>query len=377
VQWAPIVRTKITVSQLFSPLALGPLSLRNRIVIAPMCQYSAQQGCATDWHTIHLGNLAQSGAGLLILEATAVLPEGRISWADLGLWDDANEAALATVLESVRRWSPMPLGVQLAHAGRKASTARPWDGGGPIAPGQVNGWQVMAASALPFHADGPLPQALDEGGIDAVVEAFAAAARRSARLGLELIEIHAAHGYLLHQFLSPLSNQRSDAYGGSLENRMRLLLRVFDAVRAAVPVRMAVGVRISATDWVEGGWDVAQSIVLAKALEARGNDFLHVSSGGLDAQQQIPVGPGYQVPAAGAIRAEIGTPVIAVGLITEPAQAEVILDEGSADAIALARGILYDPRWPWHAAAELGAKVHAAPQFLRCEPHDVRGLFEG
>ena len=364
------------VSQLFSPLSLGPLSLSNRIVIAPMCQYSAENGQATDWHTIHLGQLAQSGAGLLIIEATAVEPRARISWADLGLWDDATEAALGKVLASTRRWSNMPIGVQLAHAGRKASTARPWDGGGAIAPGQEHGWQVLAPSALPFKAGDPIPEALDDAGIEAVVEDFVAAARRAVRLGLELIELHAAHGYLLHQFLSPLSNQRDDAYGGSLENRMRLLLRVFDAVRAVVPSSVALGVRISATDWVEGGWDVAQSIVLAKALEARGNDFLHVSSGGLDPRQQIPVEPGYQVPQAAAIKAEIGTPVIAVGLITEPTHAEEILVDGKADAIGIARGILYDPRWPWHAAAALGAQVTVSPQYMRCEPHEARGLFK-
>jgi len=364
------------VSQLFSSLSFGPLSLSNRIVIAPMCQYSADEGLATDWHTIHLGQLAQSGAGLLIIEATAVSPRARISWADLGLWDDDTEAALAKVLASVRRWSAMPIGVQLAHAGRKASTARPWEGGGAIAPGQAHGWQVLAPSAVPFKEGDPTPEALDAAGIDAVVEDFVAAAKRAVRLGLELIELHAAHGYLLHQFLSPLSNQRNDQYGGSLENRMRLLLRVFDAVRAVVPGNVALGVRISATDWVDGGWDVAQSIVLAKALEARGNDFLHVSSGGLDPRQQIPVAAGYQVPQAAAIKAEIDTPVIAVGLITEPAHAESILVEGEADAVGIARGILYDPRWPWHAAAALGAQVSASPQYLRCEPHALRGLFK-
>ncbi|WP_068817430.1 oxidoreductase, partial [Xanthomonas translucens] len=269
-------------SHLFSPLALGPLSLSNRIVIAPMCQYSAEHGQASDWHTIHLGQLAQSGAGLLILEATAVEPRGRISYADLGLWDDATEAALRGVLASVRRWSPMPLGIQLAHAGRKASTHKPWDGGGAIAPGQPNGWQTVAPSALAFADNGTPPQALDLAGIDAIVAAFVASAQRAERLGFELIELHAAHGYLLHQFLSPLSNQRDDAYGGSLENRMRLLLRVQAAVRAAVSASVAVGVRISATDWVEGGWDVAQSVALAQALQAQGCDYLHVSSGGLD-----------------------------------------------------------------------------------------------
>ncbi|WP_193314744.1 NADH:flavin oxidoreductase/NADH oxidase [Xanthomonas sp. LMG 12459] len=364
------------VSHLFSPLALGPLSLSNRIVIAPMCQYSAEDGRASDWHVQHLGQLAQSGAGLLILEATAVEPRGRISYADLGLWDDATEAALATVLRSVRRWSPMPLGIQLAHAGRKASTHKPWDGGGAIAPEQPNGWQTVAPSAQAFADDGPSPQALDLAGIDAIVEAFVASARRAERLGFELIELHAAHGYLLHQFLSPLSNQRTDAYGGSLENRMRLLLRVHAAVRAAVAPSIAVGVRISATDWVDGGWDLAQSEALAQALQAQGCDYLHVSSGGLDRRQRIPVAPGYQVPLAEALHRAVRMPVIAVGLITEPQQAEAILAEDRADAIALARGILYDPRWPWHAAAALGARVRPSPQYLRCEPHAARGVFD-
>lgn len=365
----------IHLSTLFSPLALGSLTLANRIVIAPMCQYSAQDGRANDWHRIHLGTLSQSGAGLLILEAAAVEARGRISYADLGLYDDACEAALADVLASVRRWSPMPLGIQLAHAGRKASTEKPWDGGGPIAADAPNGWPTVSASAQPFDAGYSTPQALDEAGIDAIVEAFANAARRAERIGLELIELHAAHGYLLHQFLSPLSNQRTDAYGGTLENRMRLTLRVLDAVRAAVSPAVAVGVRISATDWVEGGWDVAQSIVLSRALQAHGASYVHVSSGGLDPRQQIAVGPGYQVPMAEAIRAEVEIPVIAVGMITEPAQAEAILAEGRADAIALARGILYDPRWPWHAAAALGAQLAPAPQYLRCEPRQARGLF--
>ncbi len=363
-------------SHLFSPLALGPLSLSNRIVIAPMCQYSAEHGQASDWHTIHLGQLAQSGAGLMILEATAVEPRGRISYADLGLWDDATEAALRGVLAAVRRWSPMPLGIQLAHAGRKASTHRPWDGGGAIAPGQPNGWQTVAPSALAFAEHGTPPQALDLAGIDAIVAAFVASAQRAERLGFELIELHAAHGYLLHQFLSPLSNQREDAYGGSLENRMRLLLRVHAAVRAAVSASVAVGVRLSATDWVEGGWDVAQSVTLAQALQAQGCDYLHVSSGGLDRRQQIPLAAGYQVPQAEAIHRAVRMPVIAVGLITEPQHAEAILAEGQADAIALARGILYDPRWPWHAAAALGAKLKPSPQYLRCEPRAARGLFD-
>lgn len=362
-------------SQLFSPLHLGPLQLSNRIVIAPMCQYSAHEGVVSDWHRIHLGHLALSGAGLLILEATAVQANGRITHADLGLWNDDQEAALAALVASLRRWAPMPLGIQLAHAGRKASTARPWEGGGPIAAGEPEGWTTVSASALPFDSGYPAPQVLDEAAIDALVEAFVESARRAARIGLDLVEIHGAHGYLLHQFLSPLSNQRDDQYGGSLENRMRLPLRIFDAVRAAVPERVAVGVRISATDWVEGGWDLQQSISLARELDARGCHFIHVSSGGLDPRQQIAAAPGYQVPFAAAIREQVRMPVIAVGLITGARQAEDIVAGGRADAVALARGILYDPRWPWHAAAELGAKVKGPPQYRRCEPHGVRGLF--
>ncbi|PWF24181.1 NADH:flavin oxidoreductase/NADH oxidase [Corticimicrobacter populi] len=361
-------------TSLFSPLTLGPVEIPNRIVIAPMCQYSAENGLASDWHVQHLGGLAQSGAGLLILEATAVEPCGRISWADLGLWDDATQAALARVLASVRRYSHVPLGIQLAHAGRKASVARPWEGGLPLPPGDPHGWQTIAPSSLPFLPDGPAPQAASLSDLDDIVQAFAAAARRAAALGFEVIEIHAAHGYLLHQFLSPLANRREDDYGGTLENRLRLTLRVFDAVRAAVPASRAVGVRISASDWVEGGWDVAQSIELARQLEQRGSHFIHVSSGGLSTLQQIPLHAGYQVPFAEEIRRQVGTPVIAVGLITEPHHAQAILDQGQADAIGIARGVLYDPRWPWHAAAALGRTVPVAPQYLRAEPHDVKGV---
>jgi 2,4-dienoyl-CoA reductase-like NADH-dependent reductase (Old Yellow Enzyme family) len=365
------------VSQLFSPLSLGPLTLGNRIVIAPMCQYSAEQGRMTDWHAMHLGNLAQSGAGLLIVEATAVEPRGRITWADVGLYDDASEAAMGAVLESLRRWSPTPLGIQLAHAGRKASTHKPWEqGGAAIAADAEHGWQTVSSTDRPFHDGDPAPQALNQAGIDAIVAAFVDSARRAQRLGFALIELHAAHGYLLHQFLSPLSNDRTDAYGGTLENRLRLPLQVFDAVRAAVPDSMAVGVRLSASDWVEGGWDVEQSIALAQALEARGCSYLHVSSGGLDPRQQIKLEDGYQVPFAADIKAQLqAMPVIAVGLITDPLHAERIVAEGKADAVAIARGVLYDPRWPWHAAAKLGAQVTPAPQYLRCQPRSAKALF--
>ena len=361
-------------SQLFSPFSIGPLQLKNRIVIAPMCQYSAENGEATDWHMIHLGHLALSGAGLLIIEATAVEPEGRITPADLGLWSDATEAALKKVLVAVRKYSSIPIGIQLGHAGRKASSQVPWEGGQliPIAQG---GWQTLAPSATRFSPHEAAPQALDEAGMQRILQAFVTTAQRAHRLGIEAIEIHAAHGYLLHQFLSPLANLRSDEYGGSLENRMRFPLAVFDAVRAAVPEQVPVGIRVSGTDWVEGGWDIEQSIVFGKALHARGCAFMHVSSGGLSPLQQIPLGPNYQVPLADQIRAQTGLPTIAVGLVTEPEQAEAILADGQADLVALARGILFDPRWPWHAAAKLGAEVVAPPQYWRSQPRGLSRLF--
>lgn len=362
-------------SRLFSPLQIGQLQLPNRIVIAPMCQYSAELGQATDWHTIHLGNLALSGAGLLIIEASAVEPRGRITYADLGLWNEDCAMALAKTLKAIRQYSSMPIGIQLAHAGRKASTEKPWDGGHAIAPEAKHGWQTVAPSNLPFHNNGPAPQSATLDDLARIRQAFVAAAERAKQLGIDLIEIHGAHGYLLHQFLSPLSNQRNDQYGGSLENRMRLLLEIFSDVRQVYPANKPVGVRISATDWVDGGWDLPQSIKLAKALAQRGCDYIHVSSGGLSPQQKIPVVPNYQVPFAEAIKQHVTMPVIAVGLITEPQQAEAILQNQQADAVALARGILYDPRWPWHAAAQLGATIKAAPQYLRCEPHEVKGLF--
>ncbi|MBP6899664.1 MAG: NADH:flavin oxidoreductase/NADH oxidase [Burkholderiaceae bacterium] len=361
-------------SALFSPLALGPLTLPNRIVIAPMCQYSAVDGQATDWHLMHLGQLALSGAGLLIVEATAVEPAGRITPACLGLWDEDCEAALARVLAALRRHSAMPLAIQLSHAGRKASSELPWRGGALIAP-EAGGWRPLAPSALP-HADAEAaPEALDEAGLARIVQAFADAAVRAARLGFEAIELHCAHGYLLHQFLSPLANRRDDGYGGTLQGRMRFPLQVFDAVRAALPAGVALGVRISATDWVDGGWDVAQSIAFGQALRERGCDFIHVSSGGVSPRQQIPLGPGYQVPLAAQVRAGCGLPTLAVGLITEPAQAEAVIAEGQADAVALARAMLFNPHWPWAAAAALGAQVTVPPQYWRSQPRGLNQLF--
>ncbi len=361
-------------SALFSALTLGPLALPNRIVIAPMCQYSAVDGCATDWHLIHLGQLALSGAGLLIIEATGVTPDGRITPGCLGLYDDATEAALARVLQAVRAFSPMPLAIQLAHAGRKASSHTPWDGG-QLIPLDQGGWTTVAPSAL-AHADGEAPPtALDAAGLQRVLAGFVDAARRAVRLGLQAIELHAAHGYLLHQFLSPIANQRTDEFGGSTDNRMRFPLAVLDAVRAAVPASVALGLRLSATDWVEGGWDLPQSLQLARAAKSRGADFIHISSGGVSPRQQIPLGPGYQVHLAEAIRRDSGLPTMAVGLITDAQQAEAIVATGQADAVAIARGILYDPHWPWHAAAALGAQVQVPRQYWRSQPRGMVNLF--
>jgi 2,4-dienoyl-CoA reductase-like NADH-dependent reductase (Old Yellow Enzyme family) len=363
-------------ARLFTPFRVGGLELRNRIVIAPMCQYSADEGRATDWHVIHLGHLALSGAALLTIEATAVVPEGRISPRDLGLWSDDTEAALGRALESVRRWSDMPIAIQLAHAGRKASVRVPWEGGAQIAPGEPDGWQTEAPSALPFAEGQHPPRALDRDGLARIRDAFAAAARRAARLGLDGVQIHAAHGYLLHEFLSPLANTRDDDYGGPLEHRMRFPLEVFDAVRAAVPADRPVTVRVSGTDWAPGGWDIEQTMAFAAALEARGCSGIHVSSGGLTPAQQIPIGPGYQVPLARAVKGATSMPVVAVGLITGFDQAEAIVGTGDADLVAIARAILYDPRWPWHAAAHLGARVRAPNQYLRSQPSRYRDLFD-
>src|SRR5712672_1886062 len=363
-------------SALFTSFRVGALTLPNRLVIAPMCQYSAVDGCMTDWHLIHLGHLALSGAALLTIEATAVVPEGRITYADVGLWNEAAEAAIARTLEIVRRWSPIAIAIQLAHAGRKASTEVPWKGGRQIPPGQANGWQPVAPSAIPYQAGELPPLALDRDGLTRVRDAFVAAAERAARIGIDAVQLHGAHGYLLHQFLSPLSNQPEDEYGGSLQNRMRFPLEVFEAVRAAFPADRPVTMRVSGTDWVNGGWDIDQTVTFAQALEARGCSAIHVSSGGLTPSQQIPVGPSYQVPLARAVKQATRLPVIAVGLITEFEQAEAILGTGDADLIALARAVLYNPRWPWHAAAHFGAHLKAPNQYLRSQPRQYPDLFD-
>ena len=362
--------------QLFTPIRIGNLTLDNRIIIAPMCQYSARDGSAGDWHMIHLGQLAISGAGLLILEATAVSPAGRITPWDLGLYSDANEHALARVLQALRANAPIKIGMQLAHAGRKASSRAPWDGGAQIRPGDPQGWHAFAPSAVPHAPGEEAPIALDTAGLQRVRDEFASAAQRAARLGLDGIEIHAAHGYLLHQFLSPLANQRTDAYGGSLENRMRFPLEVFEIVRDAFPADRPVWARISATDWVGGGWDIDGTVALSQALKARGCAAIHVSSGGVSPQQVIKLGPGYQVPYAQRVKTDVGLPTIAVGLITDAEQAESIIANGEADAVSLARAMLYDPRWPWHAAARLGAQVRAPHQYWRSQPRELKDLFE-
>ncbi|WP_374425669.1 NADH:flavin oxidoreductase/NADH oxidase [Paracoccus sp. (in: a-proteobacteria)] len=363
--------------KLFEPITIGGKQLMNRIVIAPMCQYSATDGMMNDWHLIHLGGLALSGAGILTIEATAVTPEGRITYGDVGLYDDATEAAMGRVLKGIRAWSDMPVAIQLGHAGRKASTEKPWLGGQQIAPDAPGGWQTFAPSAVPMRADENPPVALDAAGLARIREGFADAARRAVRLGIDAIQIHAAHGYLLHEFLSPLSNRRTDEYGGSLENRMRFPLEVFDAIKAAVPAGYPVTARVSGTDWVPGGWTIEDTVAFARALEARGAAAIHISSGGIDPGAAIPVGPGYQVPLARAVKQAVTMPVIAVGLITAPEQAEEIIATGDADMIAIARTALYDPRWPWHAAAALGAHAKAAPQYLFSAPRAAPRLFQG
>ena len=354
-------------TRLFSEFKIGGQALLNRIVVAPMCQYSATDGVVGDWHLMHVGQFSVSGAGLFIAEATAVSSEGRISVGCPGLWSDEQTDAWARITKFARDYGHAKMGIQLAHAGRKGSTLVPWDGGKPIR--EVDGgWTAVAPSDIAYADGWPVPQALDAMGLQKVIGDFKAAAQRADRAGFDVIEIHAAHGYLLHQFLSPLSNGRNDAYGGALENRMRLTLEVFDAVRDAMPKEKAVGIRLSGSDWIDGGWDVEQSIALSQALEARGCDFIHVSSGGLAPAQDIAVGPGYQVPMATAIKACVSMPVIAVGVIDSARQAEDILQADQADLIALGRPMLFNPHWAWAAAEELGATAPYPRQYERAHP---------
>lgn len=364
-------------SLLFTPLSLpsprGGLSLPNRMVVAPMCQYSAVEGKATDWHLMHWGNLLNSGAAMFTIEATAVVPEGRITPACLGLWDDATEAALADTLERARKLAPhTAVCIQLAHAGRKASSALPWEGA-QLVPPEKGGWQPVGPSAVSYKPSELPPRAMGSTDLVAVREAFVSAAKRADHMGIDAIEIHSAHGYLLHEFLSPLSNQRTDAYGGIFENRIRYPLEIFSAVRAAFSG--VLGLRISASDWVEGGWDGDQSAEFSRRLKDLGCDFIHVSSGGLSPLQQIHPAPGYQVALARQVRIASGLPTLAVGLITEPTHAEAILQAGDADMVALARAFLFNPRWGWHAAAALGGSVQAHAPYWRCPPAGLSEIF--
>ncbi|MEM8793887.1 MAG: NADH:flavin oxidoreductase/NADH oxidase [Pseudomonadota bacterium] len=356
-------------SRLFDPIQLRELEIPNRIVVAPMCQYTAENGVPGNWHLVHLGQFAISGPGLVMVEATGVEPEGRITPGCTGLWSDEQETAFGPIIEFFRDYGSAKIGVQLAHAGRKASVKTPWQGGTPLDNGE-GAWQTYAPSALPYADGWHVPEAFGDNSLQRVRDAFVRATERALRLDFDVIEIHSAHGYLLHQFLSPISNQRDDQYGGSLENRMRFPLEIFDAVRAAWPAERPLGVRFSATDWVEGsGWDVEDAIVYAKALAERGCDFIDVSSGGNSPLQQIKVGPGYQTQYAAEIKRATGMTTIAVGKITDAIQAETILATGQADMVALARGVTYDPRWAWHAGAALNdPRAAFPPQYARSHP---------
>ncbi len=353
-------------AELYSALSLRDVTLKNRIAVSPMCEYSSTDGFADDWHLVHLGSRAVGGAGLIVTEACAVSAGGRISPADLGIYDDAHIDALARIVRFGKLHGAV-MAIQLAHAGRKASTAAPWIGDGPVAVAD-GGWRPVAPSAIAFSQSSIVPAALDEDAISEIVAAFVAAARRSIAAGFECIELHAAHGYLMHQFLSPLSNRRTDRYGGSLENRIRFTLEVVDAVRAVWPERYPLFVRISATDWRDGGWTIEESVALSRVLATRGVDLIDVSSGGSVPGARIPVGPGYQVPFAEQIRREAKIATGAVGLITEAQQAEAIVAAGSADLVFLAREMLRDPYWPLHAAHVLGVDVPWPDQYQRAKP---------
>jgi 2,4-dienoyl-CoA reductase-like NADH-dependent reductase (Old Yellow Enzyme family) len=356
---------------LFDPLSIRDLTLANRVVVSPMCEYSSTDGYANDWHLVHLGGRAVGGAGLVLTEATAVLPEGRISPQDLGIWSDKHIEPLARIVRFIHEQGSVA-GMQLAHAGRKASTRRPWEGSGVISESE-GGWKkVIAPSVLPFADNYPMPQALTHDGIQEIISAFAKAASRACEAGFRVIEIHAAHGYLIHEFLSPLSNQRDDAYGGSFENRTRLIREIVVAVRSSWPPGAPLFVRISATDWVEGGWDVQESIELARRLKEIGVDLIDCSSGGTVPHAEIPVGPGYQTPFAQQIRWETGIMTGAVGMITSPIQAEQIVGTGHADVIIIAREFLRDPYWPLRAARELGQSISWPVQYLRAAPKDAQ-----
>ncbi len=349
------------------------MQLPNRVVVAPMCQYSAVEGEASDWHLMHWGNLLNSGAGLFIIEATAVSPEGRITPYCLGLWDQKTQTALEDKLFRARKLAPKTrVFIQLAHAGRKASSAAPWQGG-QILPSESGGWETQAPSAIPQLDGERNPHELSTAEMQVIIKNFVESARRAKTIGIDGIELHAAHGYLLHQFLSPIANQRQDQYGGSLENRMRFVLELFSAVRKEWGG--VLGVRLSASDWIENGWSLEESVELTQRLKSLGCDYIHVSSGGISPKQKIQLGPNYQVPFAKEIKQKTGMATMAVGLITEPIQAEEILQNHEADLIALARAFLYKPRWGWEAAAALQGHVSASPQYWRCLPREAQAVF--
>ncbi|MEL6799175.1 MAG: NADH:flavin oxidoreductase/NADH oxidase [Pseudomonadota bacterium] len=353
-------------STLFKPIELRGVQVPNRITVAPMCQYSASDGVPSDWHLVHLGQFAQSGPGLIFVEATGVEPEGRITPGCTGLYDDATEAGFARIVAFMNSVGHSVVGIQLGHSGRKGSTVAPWEGGGLIEGPEA--WKTECASAVPYLPGWPEPRAMDAAAVKRVKAAFVDAAKRADRAGFDVIQLHIAHGYLLHQFLSPITNQRTDNYGGSPENRMRFPLEIFEAVRATFPDEKPVMVRLSATDWIEGGWDVDQSVVLCQALKDLGCDMVDVTSGGLDQRQKITVGPGYQVGFSERIRREAQIPTMAVGQITDPVQAETILMSGQADMVALARGMLWDPRWTWKAAVAMGEEIALPAPYARCNP---------
>ena len=361
-------------SALFSPVRMRGLELANRIVVAPMCQYAVKDGCMEDWHLMHLGQYVVSGSGLVMTEMTDVEPEGRIGPYCVGLYSDATEAAMRRVVEFCRRHGPARLGVQLAHAGRKSSVLPPWEGRRSLLP-EDGGWQPVAPSPLRAFEDGLVPRELTPADLAALTDRFVESVRRAQRIGFDLVELHGAHGYLVHQFLSPVTNRRTDAFGGSLENRMRFPLELFAAMRAAWPADKPMGVKLSAIDWVPGGWTMQDTLVFCRRLRDLGCDFVVVSTGGIVWDEKIPTSPGFQVPHAAQVRRETGMPVTAVGLITDPMHAERIVAVGDADMVSLARGMLWNPRWAWHAADALGAPMAFPHQYSRAQPRLANDTF--
>ena len=354
-------------SKLFSPITLRGLTLANRVVVSPMCQYASIEGSANDWHLMHLGQFAVGAGGLVITEATHVSAVGRISKHCLGLYSDQNEASLKRVIDFCKRYGVAKFGIQLAHAGRKGSVYRPSDGSKPLT-AEEGAWTTLAPSALPFGPGWHKPVAITRSGLAEVKQQFVDSAKRAVRIGFDLVELHIGHGYLLHQFLSPLANQRDDEYGGSSANRMRYPLEVFEAVRAVWPADLPLGVRVSATDWVDGGWTPEETVVFAEALKKLGCDFIDATSGQVDPRQKIPFAPGYNVPFAEKVKRETGMPVMAVGMISNGRQAEEIISSGKADMVAIARAVMDNPHWAWQAARELGAETAYAGQYQRCHP---------